>query len=72
MVKLLIAILVFIVLLGISITMYTDKHSKDSSKTDTAGYSSPADPKDAANNAVQQTQDLQNDINSKAAEQLNQ
>ncbi|PJE65333.1 hypothetical protein COU91_02175 [Candidatus Saccharibacteria bacterium CG10_big_fil_rev_8_21_14_0_10_47_8] len=65
MVKILLAILFTILLIALGFYYYGSGDSSSSSGSDTPRVSNPADTIDRADNAVQQSQDLQNKVNTK-------
>ena len=72
MVKLMLAILLALLLFAYGIYKYGSGDSSKNSNPDVPNISSPSDTIDAAKGAVDQSQNLQDDIKSKASQQLNQ
>ena len=72
MIKLLLIIIISVLLYLLGVYTFSDKTQEIPGSINTPQYSKPADTIQGAGNAVQQTQDLQNRLNQKAADQLNQ
>lgn len=72
MVKLLIAILVTVILIAFGVYSFGSDKSSDKQGSSTTQFKNPSDAVQDAGDAVQQTQNLQDKINSKVQDQLNQ
>ena len=70
MIKLLLAILVTLLLIGYGIYSYGSGKSADKSGSNTTQVENPADAIDRARNAVEQSQNVKDQLNSKVKEQL--
>ena len=72
MVKLLIAILVTVLLIAFGVYSFGSDKSSDKPGSGTTQFTNPSDAINDAKDAVGQTQDLQDKLNSKAQDQLDQ
>ena len=70
MIKLLLAILVTLLLIGYGIYSYGPGKSTNKSGINSTQVQNPADAIDRARNAVEQSQNVQDQLNSKVKEQL--